>query len=221
LTGKGLSSPAGRRPQEREKGFFMDKDYINILVFGHTTFGIRRLRIKKESFRMATYLLVFLQFAITFFFCDYVQVRKKTFLLNQLRQQSQVQKSHIQLFSTKIEDLEKKLSRLKDIDQKIRIIANLERGPETLPFIGMGGSSFSVARAKSVTRENSAEEFKVEKPKTAEPRTVKPKTEEPNMQKTKTEESKEQKTKESELTEKGDVTLHPNEPPAEATPEPQ
>ena len=194
----------------------MDKDYINILVFGHTTFGIRRLRIKKERLRMATYLLVFFQFSITFFFCDYVQVRKKTFLLNQLRQQSQIQKSHIQLFSTKIGDLEKKLSTLKDIDQKIRIIANLERGPETLPFIGMGGSSFSVTRAKSVTREKSAEEPKVEKPKRVEPKKAEPKTEEP-----KTEEPREQKPQESELTEKGDINLHPNELPAETTAEPQ
>jgi len=126
----------------------MDKDYLNILVFGHTTFGIRRLRIKKESLRVATYLLVFLQLSVTFFLCDYIQVRKKTFLLNQLRQESQIQKSHIQLFSTKIEELEKKLSRLKDIDQKIRVIANLERGQETLPFIGMGGPSPAMIEEK-------------------------------------------------------------------------
>jgi hypothetical protein len=184
----------------------MDKDYINILVFGHTTFGIRRLRMKKERLRMATYLLVFFQFSITFFFCDYIQVRKKTFLLNQLRQESQIQKSHIRLFSTKIKDLEKKLSRLKDIDQKIRIIANLERGQETLPFIGMGGSSFSVTRAKSVTREKSAEEPKVEKTKTVE---------------SKTEEPKEQEPKESELTKGNEINLDPSGLSAGATPEPQ
>jgi len=170
---------------------------------------------------MATYLLVFFQFSITFFFCDYVQVRKKTFLLNQLRQQSQIQKSHIQLFSTKIEDLEKKLSRLKDIDQKIRIVANLERGPETLPFIGMGGSSFSVTRAKSVTREKSAEEPKVEKPKIVESKVAEPKTVEPKVKKPITKELKEQKPQESELTEKGDVNLPPNELPVETTPEPR
>ena len=118
----------------------MDKDYLNILVFGHTPFGIRRLRIKKESLRVATYLLVFLQLSITFFLCDYIQVKKKTFVLNQLRQESRIQKSHIQLFSARIEELEKKLTRLKDIDQKIRIIANLERGQEALPLIGAGGS---------------------------------------------------------------------------------
>ena len=127
----------------------MDKDDINILVFGHTPFGTRHLRIKKESFRIGVYLLVFLQLSMTFFFCDYIQVRKKTFLLNQLRQESQAQKSNIQLFSTRIKELEKKLSRLKDIDQRIRIIANLEKGQETLPFIGMGGTPSSVALKKS------------------------------------------------------------------------
>jgi hypothetical protein len=128
-----------------------------------------------------------------------------------LRQQSQIQKSHIQLFSAKIEDLEKKLSRLKNIDQKIRIIANLERGPETLPFIGMGGSSFSVTRAKSVTLEKSTEQPKAEKPKTIESKIVEPKTEEP----------KEQKIIESELTEKGAVTLPSDELPGDPTPESQ
>ena len=42
-----------------------------------------------------------------------------------------MRKSHIQLFSTNIKELEKRLSRLKDIDQKIRTIANLERSQES------------------------------------------------------------------------------------------
>jgi hypothetical protein len=119
----------------------MDKDDVNILIFGHTAFGIRRVRLKKERLRMATYLFIFLQFSLTFFLCDYIQVKKKAFSLDQLRQESQIQKSHIQLFATRVEELEKNLARLRDIDQRIRIIANLERGQETLPFIGMGGSS--------------------------------------------------------------------------------
>ena len=127
----------------------MDKDYLNILVLGHIPFGVRRLRIKKESFKIAVYLLVLFQLAITFFLCDYIQIKKKNFLLNQLRQESQVQRSHIQLFSAKIEELEKKLSKLKDVDKRIRVIANLEKGYEAIPFIGMGGLSPSVAHGKS------------------------------------------------------------------------
>jgi hypothetical protein len=141
LNREGAGQTGAGNFQVGHKDFFMDKDDLNILFFGHTTFGIRRFKIRKESLRIAAYVCILLQLSVTFFLCDYIQVRKKTFLLNQLRQESQVQKSHIQLFSTRIEELEKKLARLKDIDQKIRIIANLERNQETLPFIGMGGPS--------------------------------------------------------------------------------
>lgn len=126
----------------------MDKDYLNILVLGHTTFGIRRLRIKKDTFKILIYLFVFFQLAVTFFFCDYIQVKKKTFLLNQMRQESHIQRSQIQLFSAKIEELEKKLCKLKEIDQRIRLVANLERGHDAIPFIGMGGPSPSVTQGK-------------------------------------------------------------------------
>ncbi len=119
----------------------MDKEYFNILILGHTTFGIRRLRIRKERFKIGVYLFGFLMLSITFFFCDYVQIRKKTFLLNQLRQEAEAQQSHIRLFSTKVEDLEKKLTRLKEFDKRIRTIANLEGTGKTTSFIAMGGSS--------------------------------------------------------------------------------
>jgi len=121
----------------------MDKECYNILILGHTTFGIRRLRIKKESFKIGVYLLAFLILSITFFFCDYIQVRKKTFLLNQLRQEAQIQESHIQVFSTRIGDLEKKLTKLEGFDKRIRTIANLEGSGKTTSFIAMGGSPSS------------------------------------------------------------------------------
>ena len=117
----------------------MDKDYLNILILGHAPSGFRRLRIQKETFKIFIYLLAFSQLAVTFFFCDYIQLKKKNFLLNQLRQESLTQKSQIQLFSAKIEEVEKKLSKLKDFDRRIRIVANLERGHEVTPFIGLGG----------------------------------------------------------------------------------
>jgi hypothetical protein len=122
----------------------MDKDYLNIIIFSHTTFGIRRLRMGKETFKTLLYLLIFFQLALTFLLCDCIQVKKKISLLNQLRHEALVQKSHIQLFSTKIEELEKQLSKLKDFDRRIHTIANLERGQEVASFIGVGGTSPSV-----------------------------------------------------------------------------
>jgi murein DD-endopeptidase MepM/ murein hydrolase activator NlpD len=132
----------------------LDKDYFNILIFGQKTSKTRHLRIHKKTFKIGLYLLTFGLLCTIFFLCDYIQVRKKTFELNQLRQQTQEQKSKIHFFSSKIEDLEKQLSKLKDFDKRIRIIANLEKGQETTPFMGMGGPSASDIREKLRSEKN-------------------------------------------------------------------
>ncbi|OGP64398.1 MAG: hypothetical protein A2170_03650 [Deltaproteobacteria bacterium RBG_13_53_10] len=126
----------------------MDKEYFNVLIFGHKTSKMRHLKIHKKTLKVALYLLAFAVLSTTFFFCDYIQVRKRAFELNRLRQEAQAQKSQIHFFSARIEDLEKQLSRLKDFDKKIRIIANLERAQDVSPFMGMGGPSSSDIREK-------------------------------------------------------------------------
>jgi septal ring factor EnvC (AmiA/AmiB activator) len=126
----------------------LDKEYFNILIFGHKTSKTRHLKIRKKTVKIAFYLMGFALLSTTFFFCDYIQVKKKAFELNRLRQETQNQRSQIQFFSARIEDLEKQLSKLKEFDKKIRIIANLEKGQETTPSMGMGGPSPSDVRDK-------------------------------------------------------------------------
>ncbi len=126
----------------------MDKEHFNILVFGHKTSKTRHLRIRKKTVKISFYLFAFALLSTTFFFCDYIQVKKKVYELNRLRQETQNQRSQIQFFSARIEDLEKQLSKLKDFDKKIRIIANLERGQDVAPSMGMGGPSPSDIRDK-------------------------------------------------------------------------
>ena len=126
----------------------MDKEHFNILIFGHKTSKTRHLRIRKKTVKISFYLFAFALLSSTFFFCDYIQVKKKVYELNRLRQETQNQRSQIQFFSARIEDLEKQLSKLKDFDKKIRIIANLERGQDVAPSMGMGGPSPSDIRDK-------------------------------------------------------------------------
>jgi len=126
----------------------LDKDYFSILIFGHKTSKTRHFRIHKKTFRVGLYLAAFGLLSTIFFLCDYIQVRKKSFELSQLRQETETQKSQIHFFSSKIEDMEKQLSKLKDFDKRIRIIANLEKGQETTPNMGMGGPSSSDLREK-------------------------------------------------------------------------
>ncbi|HSB05378.1 MAG TPA: peptidoglycan DD-metalloendopeptidase family protein [Thermodesulfobacteriota bacterium] len=124
----------------------MDREHYNILIFGPKTSRTHHLKIRKKTFKIALYLLAFILLCTTFFFCDYVQVKKKAFQLARLHHETEAQKSQIHFFSARIEDLEKQLSKLRDFDKKIRIIANLERGQETTSLMGMGGPSPSDIR---------------------------------------------------------------------------
>jgi murein DD-endopeptidase MepM/ murein hydrolase activator NlpD len=126
----------------------LDKEHYSILIFGPKTSKTRHLRIHKKTFKIALYVFAFALLSTTFFFCDYIQVKKKVFELGRLREETQVQRSQIHFFSAKIEDLEKQLSKLKDFDKKIRIIANLDRSQEATSLMGMGGPSPSDLREK-------------------------------------------------------------------------
>jgi murein DD-endopeptidase MepM/ murein hydrolase activator NlpD len=132
----------------KQGGDILDKEYFSILVFGHSASKTPQLRIYKKTFQIVVYLLFFALLSTIFFFCDYIQVKKKDFELRQLHQETQAQNSQIQFFLARIENLEKQLSRLKDFDRKIRIIANLEKGQEVVPFMGMGGPSPSDVRER-------------------------------------------------------------------------
>jgi murein DD-endopeptidase MepM/ murein hydrolase activator NlpD len=131
-----------------KRGGSLDKEYYSILIFGHKTSKTRHLRISKKTIKISLYLFGFALLSTIFFFSDYIQVKKKAFELNRLRQETHNQRSQIQFFSARIEDLEKQLSKLKDFDKKIRIIANLERSQEVTPLMGMGGPSPSDIRDK-------------------------------------------------------------------------
>jgi murein DD-endopeptidase MepM/ murein hydrolase activator NlpD len=126
----------------------VEKECYTVLIFGNNTSKSRHLRIPRKTVRIITYLAGFAFLSLTFFFCDYVQVKKKGYELSQLRKESQAQKSQIHFFSSRIETIEEQLSKLKDFDKRIRIIANLEKAQEPSAFMGMGGPSPSDIRDK-------------------------------------------------------------------------
>jgi murein DD-endopeptidase MepM/ murein hydrolase activator NlpD len=124
----------------------VDSEYFSILVFGQNASKSRHLKIRKRTLRIGCYLCAFAFLSGTFFLCDYVQVKRKAFELSRLREEAESQRSQIHFFSARIESLEKQLSKLKELDNKIRIIANLEKGQEPAGFVGMGGPSPSDIR---------------------------------------------------------------------------
>ncbi len=109
----------------------MDKEHYSILIFGPKTSRTRHLKIRKKTFKIALYLFAFALLSTTFFFCDYIQVKKKAFELCPFAPGDPGPKVPDPLFLGKNRRPGKTALQLKDFDKKIRIIANLERGQET------------------------------------------------------------------------------------------
>ena len=126
----------------------LERECFHIFILGRKTSKVRRLKINNKTFKIIFYLLASVFLSTTFFFCDYIQVKKKVFELDQLRHEMHIQNSQIDFFSGQIQTLEKQLSNLKDFDKKIRIIANLEKEQENSPAAGVGGPSPSDIREK-------------------------------------------------------------------------
>jgi murein DD-endopeptidase MepM/ murein hydrolase activator NlpD len=126
----------------------LDREYFDILIFGHKTSKTRHLRIHEKTLKLLFYLSTFVLLSTIFFFCDYIQVKRTAFEVKCLHQEIQTQQSQMHFFSGRIEDLERQFSRLKDFDRRIRIITNLERRQETVPLMGIGGPSPSDIREK-------------------------------------------------------------------------
>jgi murein DD-endopeptidase MepM/ murein hydrolase activator NlpD len=126
----------------------LDREYFDILIFGDKTSKTRHLRIHQKTFKILYYLSIFAFLSTIFFFCDYIQVKTKAIEKSRLRAEAKTQRSQMHFFSDRIQDLEKQLSQMKDFDSKIRIIANLEKGQEGVPIMGIGGPSSSDIREK-------------------------------------------------------------------------
>jgi cell division protein FtsB len=125
----------------------MNQECYRIVFFDQGVLRTRHLKIYKRTF----YLIAFLLFFLTIFFCDYIQLKKHALDLNRVRQTVQFQTSQIQFFTMRIEELEGQLSKLMDFDKRIRVIANLERNQEMVSFIGTGGTPPTNRRAKLKT----------------------------------------------------------------------
>jgi murein DD-endopeptidase MepM/ murein hydrolase activator NlpD len=137
------------------QGGKLEKEHISILFFGHHNSRTKQLRISKRLFKILLYLSAFTLLAGTFFLSDYIQVKKRAFDVYRIEQEMNAQKSQIYFFLTRVERLEGHLSRFKEFDRKIRIIANLERsGQENTPLMGIGGPSPSDIREKFKERDD-------------------------------------------------------------------
>ena len=109
--------------------------------------GARRVRqIKVPRFLITFFLLVVLcaAFSMSWLVRDYREVKRDVPELERLRRENSQQKIQLLALSQKIHKISNTMKDLREFDQKLKMMVNLDAGEESGPFLGIGGSDASV-----------------------------------------------------------------------------
>ncbi|HXN06123.1 MAG TPA: M23 family metallopeptidase [Nitrospiria bacterium] len=96
---------------------------------------------------------------MVFFLFQYIYMVGQTWEMNSLQKETVTQKLQIQLFSNRIDDLKKQMVRLKELDSKLRVIADIGPSKVNTEVFGMGGNETASALENLVENKNNPSEM--------------------------------------------------------------
>ncbi|MBW2057348.1 MAG: peptidoglycan DD-metalloendopeptidase family protein [Deltaproteobacteria bacterium] len=105
-------------------------------------------------FGFLAFVLCAFLFASGFLAWHYFRAREARLYLASLREESEIQKSKLRLVADRISHLETQISKIREFDSKLRVVANLEPPPSTTS--GIGGPTPKDVREEMILQENQA-----------------------------------------------------------------
>jgi murein DD-endopeptidase MepM/ murein hydrolase activator NlpD len=114
----------------------MAKRFFTILVLPDATSPARKFQISKTVMTVVSSVAAVAILALTFFLYQYVNLNVRMLELRQLRQEA----SERGLLSEKVSQLEGELSKIRELDQRLRVVAGLNKSDEQPVPLGQGGS---------------------------------------------------------------------------------
>jgi murein DD-endopeptidase MepM/ murein hydrolase activator NlpD len=115
------------------------KDWT-FLIMPECTSRVKQFKLSKLWFRFAVCFFIIASIGTCYIFCDYC--RMKIFIPGSdlLQGEIETQRSQIQAFSDEINTMKQDMLKLKRLDEKIRIIANIDKPSDKQAIFGVGGS---------------------------------------------------------------------------------
>ena len=135
LESKRLLSPF----QYAFKGSVMRKSYYTLLVIPQKKSSIRKISISGDFLKIISVAMAIGLLSLVYVSYDYVKLKGKIGELTKLRRLSAAQKEHIDTLDGKVAEFGKKMTKLEQLNKKIRTITNLEDEREDGELLGMGG----------------------------------------------------------------------------------
>ena len=122
----------------------MDKDVYTLVVFPGVTGSPKRIQVSKRWFRASLYLVLVLAIGFAgssvYLTQRYSQLVNEEAELTELRRESKVQKIRVEKFAQQVKNFETEMSRLGQLERKLRAITALEDSPQSVAKnFGVGG----------------------------------------------------------------------------------
>lgn len=121
----------------KERCSLQEERRLNILIFSKESSKVRRLKISGGWLCLLALFVCALLFALGLFGWHYFEAKEERLRLASVREENQIQKSKLGLFADKISHLENRISKIREFDSKLRVIADLEPPPPST--LGVGG----------------------------------------------------------------------------------
>jgi murein DD-endopeptidase MepM/ murein hydrolase activator NlpD len=112
---------------------------------------VRQIKVPRFLFILLLVLTVSISAVFSWVFVDYQAIRKHTSRLSQLQKENAQQKQQLVTLAQKIDAVNDRVRELREFDNKLRTMVNLESSRENPQFVGIGGSDPSLLNPHSAS----------------------------------------------------------------------
>jgi murein DD-endopeptidase MepM/ murein hydrolase activator NlpD len=117
----------------------MAKNHYTLLIVPKTKRSVRKFTASSTHLKVLFIACLAALSSLSFFLYDYARTKNDEFQLRSLKVLTESQKEQIGFLASRVKDFEKKMEDLRQLDQKIRTIANLDGKKPANLMLGIGG----------------------------------------------------------------------------------
>lgn len=127
----------------------MPKNFYTLLILPKKDSSAKKINLSSTLVKGASIFVMGIALFVMYFSYDYIHIRREQAELKRLKLETAEQKKQIEGLVTKVDQFALEMDILRELDQKIRIMAGLVTGKDKEQFLGIGGPASEEHRLRS------------------------------------------------------------------------
>ncbi len=127
----------------------MPKNFYTLLILPKKDSSAKKISLSSTVVKGVSIFVMSLILFVMYFSYDYIHIRREQAELKRLKQQTAEQSKQIEGLVTKVDQFTVKMDEMRQLDKKVRIMANLVKGKDKEQLLGIGGPSSEENRLRS------------------------------------------------------------------------